>query len=511
MSFSRDSKLLVSINNNINGSNSSLLTIWNVESIYSNSFKDIKSKFYFDTVIYFLKFVPLFFYDKTCLELENLELLIIQSKNSIFLYDFVNDKKTNIFSTETNIYHIELSKNKNIISVIVKNLDNTSTLNVFEIFIRSIDEILIKNIMSKNYKNDIYSYFSNDSKLIIVVDYDSISILDLEKDELIYSINQINSRYSYDLISTLSSSNKYLSYSDVDGFQISIIDIESGLKVKELAQNSDYYNSILFINDKTFISSSSQDFIIWDLENMTADKIFGITEADCLAYNPIKNIIAYGTKKIKIFDLNLYKEILEIESNTQRINKITFIPEKELIAICSTDKKIKICNCLTGEQFLELTNHTDSVNDLFYLKENYSIISVGDDGFIIEHTLTTGKELNRIYLNDKIEIIEKNNNYFACVLKNHSIIIFNYNFEKIITLKNTSEVTDIKFIENNTLVSSHYDGMVKFWNIKTGTNSEFYSNHSLGISKIALNENIKFFITGGNDLRIKVWNYKSFP
>ncbi|MDZ8067685.1 MAG: WD40 repeat domain-containing protein [Nostoc sp. DedQUE08] len=98
-------------------------------------------------------------------------------------------------------------------------------------------------------------------------------------------------------------------------------------------------------------------------------------------------------KTLKVWDLEIGKEISSFTGHTDKINTIVVTPDDKLLISGSNDKTIKIWDLETGTELYTLIGHTDSVQAVALTPNGKQVISSSIDNTLKVWNLKTGQEI----------------------------------------------------------------------------------------------------------------------
>ena len=103
------------------------------------------------------------------------------------------------------------------------------------------------------------------------------------------------------------------------------------------------------------------------------------------------------TYKISIWDLKTFRQTISIPSHFKTIKQLLFVPERQYLISCSSDRNVKVWNCHRNYSFEKTLNHEDEVEAIEYIAADNVILSCGK--FKDIHCYDVNNGYNRTWLN----------------------------------------------------------------------------------------------------------------
>ncbi|MDZ8139915.1 MAG: WD40 repeat domain-containing protein, partial [Nostoc sp. DedQUE04] len=152
-------------------------------------------------------------------------------------------------------------------------------------------------------------------------------------------------------------------------------------------------------------------------------------------------------KTLKVWDLEIGKEISSFTGHTDKINTIVVTPDDKLLISGSSDKTIKVWNLETKQQIFIFEGHIEQITSIAVTPSGKRVISASEDKTIKVWSLTTGQELNTLIGHTK----KINNVIFApygrCVISgsdDQTIKVWNLETGKVLyTLKGHTDSVQV--------------------------------------------------------------------
>jgi WD40 repeat protein len=315
--------------------------------------------------------------------------------------------------------------------------------------------------------------FSPDDKLLAVASSENISLWDMRKKKKIYSFKGHSSTVN---CVKFSPDGNILASGSLDK-TIKLWDIKSKKELFSFSNNEFSIESLIFIDNKTLISTSSIDIKLWDIEKKELLKTIdsGMDGLENLDISSDRKYFALGGRILKVKDLEKNEIIFQSERDIRNmIESVKFSPDGEILASCSTDSTITLWNVKSRKKIAILKGHTDRVNDIEFSKDGLTLISTSEDKTI------------RFW--DLSNIQGKN---------------FTLKIDK-------SGTNDIKFSKTGHLFASasYWNNKVTLWDLDTLKEKIILKGHNDKVQKILFSNDEKNIISTANDGTIKIWDIK---
>jgi WD40 repeat protein len=139
---------------------------------------------------------------------------------------------------------------------------------------------------------------------------------------------------------------------------------------------------------------------------------------------------------------------------------------------CSSDMTIKEWDVEKGICLKTFRGHVDSVNKITLSWDEYYLVSGSKDGIILVWEIPTGMIINRIEAKKLVTALALTIDGTRIISGNHTGQIFVWDSKTGECLKTITDhlgwVSGISLLENeNMMITSSYDGTVKFWTLDT--------------------------------------------
>ncbi|HYX31830.1 MAG TPA: WD40 repeat domain-containing protein [Oligoflexus sp.] len=205
------------------------------------------------------------------------------------------------------------------------------------------------------------------------------------------------------------------------------------------------------------------------------------------------------------------KPAIRLEGSEESLTKVAISPQNVIIA--GTDKgNIKIWDSLhpNANTTRSLTGHTSSIKALAFIDDGSKLISGSDDQSLLIHDLHTGKIVKSFTLTSPIEALAVSpSGTFASAQKNGEIDLWDVH-----TLQHLGKLRDpigmllsIDItVDGSRIVTGASNGVVRFWNIRTGISITQQSGFGEKIKDVRWLPSEQAAITGSVDQTLRIWD-----
>ncbi|CAD8171940.1 unnamed protein product [Paramecium pentaurelia] len=264
---------------------------------------------------------------------------------------------------------------------------------------------------------------------------------------------------------------------------------------------------VLFKITSLLASGGNDNKII--IRNLQKESI--ITEIDIIS-KKLKNLVFsynndyialhFTTEFIQLNSGDKWTPLKGVNNLQEKITVFAFSFDQMMASVSSTDNKSQIIwlfNLKQKEKERKLKGHRDKINYLLFLSDKRSLISGGDDFFIMLWNYQTGELKGRVQkYTHKIQFlnISKNNRILGYYNQKKSISFIDLDaFQSVHQLKHPSkEISQILFSKDGLiLVSCNQSKNITLWDMKGGKQMrKIKEKHDNNVIQIAFTQNGKF-------------------
>lgn len=243
---------------------------------------------------------------------------------------------------------------------------------------------------------------------------------------------------------------------------------------------------------------------------------------DIAFYSGTSNLFATcGAEDIRIWDAKRYRELLRIRKDNLICNAIEFSPDGHSIVSAWNDNKIRAFQPESGKEMYEITNaHNLGVTALAITPSSRRIVSGGGEGQVrvwdLTLTVPYSQELRETMKEHKSQVscIKIKSNGLECVSSSEDGTVIIWDLERFVRLQMVMANTLFECVcyhpEEYQILTSGTDRKVVYWETYDGSQiRELDGSESGGINGLDIDSQGKFFVTGGIDTILNVWDYQA--
>ncbi|GAW79001.1 mitogen-activated protein kinase organizer 1 [Plasmodium gonderi] len=188
-------------------------------------------------------------------------------------------------------------------------------------------------------------------------------------------------------------------------------------------------------------------------------------------------------------DIDLtFKAAGKLSGHKACITKILFSNDENYIVSSSLDNTICLWNVNTHLHINTYKDvHKKGINDIALFRDNTKIFSAGNDAHIYLWDTLSNKILNRIYINDKVNVIKlSNNEKLLFCTKNNSVNVYDFR-ERDFKKKNTplqvlseakDSISDI-LVDDFEIYTCSIDNLLRLYDLRMGKILSYDMNSSI--------------------------------
>ncbi len=274
----------------------------------------------------------------------------------------------------------------------------------------------------------------------------------------------------------LSPDGKYLAKAKI-GDVVRIWDVESGQIISELRGHKKAVLSVAFTSAGNEIITGSADGTLKRWEVMTGREVQqyeGHREVVfyvALSEDNSKIISGSWDGSAKVWDLNSGDQLSHHVFENSSPYKIEFYKNDIYAFVANLDKTLNLYELDSKKIIREFVGHTNIIHGFDYSEEQ--LISVSWDGTVKSWNVNSGLQDWRHHLKRPLYAVDINNQGEKVAVAGETRVIHIYNSKDGHLLQKLeghhASVTNLKFSANDQrLVSSSEDGMIKIWDLESG-------------------------------------------
>lgn len=179
---------------------------------------------------------------------------------------------------------------------------------------------------------------------------------------------------------------------------------------------------------------------------------------------------------------------------------------------CGSDRAVIRIIPVSGEGVMyELTGHTDKIKALAFTPDNKELVSSGVDGKIIIWELESRKPELIITGNSPVNTLDVSGSgkYLVAASDSGSIYLWDMDTRTAINSLDTEKgsIRVVRFKDDKSYAVGYQTGLIEFRNVGEKRSYESVRAHSVRVTDIQFNEDLKQMASSGFDGLVKIWNY----
>ena len=223
----------------------------------------------------------------------------------------------------------------------------------------------------------------------------------------------------------------------------------------------------------------------------------------------------YGKMDAGIYDLTVSSDGKKIAaavgSGTQELAETLLDPhfaDSVIQQLLKMPRSVSIFDRETGKLDHILRGHQSGINAIALAPNGQFSVSASDDSTAIIWRLN-GDFAPLVFHKDKVNAaaISSDSKWIALTSDDSVATIWSDEGKKQAILKGaTDKLSDIGFIENNTIVTTDLGGLLRFWTVKGDTIRHIDVNNGMGLLSLRVSANKKFILVGDVDTSAFLYN-----
>ncbi len=238
-----------------------------------------------------------------------------------------------------------------------------------------------------------------------------------------------------------------------------------------------------------------------------------------LAFSPNGTLLAsgggLGDKKIKIWDVETWRELRTLTGNTHSVESVAFSPDGEYLVSGSYSSELKVWRTSDWVNIVNMTDHTGSVYWVSFSPDGKYLSSASwDDTVIIWDTSDWSKLETLTDHTDEIECSEfsPNGTLLATASTDKDVRIWDTTrWTSIKTLGHAEAVKGVNFSPNGSyLASCGTDNDVYVWDTSDWSLFKTLSGHTDQVIHASFSPDGRYLVSGSEDDSFIVWDTTSW-
>jgi WD40 repeat protein len=198
---------------------------------------------------------------------------------------------------------------------------------------------------------------------------------------------------------------------------------------------------------------------------------------------------------------------LKLLGHTKRIRSVKITPDAKIAVSTGDDKTIRIWEIDTGICIKVFQGHTDTVTSICISPDGKTAATVSFDKTLHIWDIQNGIDLNvGQFMSDNeyisIGLIQETDTSYLLDLLPGNI---RKRIKDCLDRKNLVKLS----LDGRTLITTGYDKLIRFWDIKTNQCIKIFSGHTAMINCISISNSGSYIATSDEDKTLRIWDLNS--
>jgi WD40 repeat protein len=317
-----------------------------------------------------------------------------------------------------------------------------------------------------------------------------------------------------------------------DAESVRLWDVSGSGPPQTLVGEQSFSGPLAFSADgKTLAGTRANRVVLWDTTTKTLHRFADghASRITCLAFSPDGKTVAAGDldRTIRLWDTKTGKERLRLNGHDTVLSAVVFVPGSRILVSADHDGTVCFWDADTGKRLKELPkSKLEEVALRLAVSHDGTLLAVagaprtwGSDSRAAVRVLeiATGKERFQVPMKHQFAqalAFAPDGKTLAGGIRLMGgsgfspIHLWDAATGKLLgSLRGHAGVTGVFFTpDGHTLISSGYDGAIRFWNVADGGERSDFHGHTWPISAVAYSPDGQLLATGSSDWTIGIWN-----
>lgn len=270
-------------------------------------------------------------------------------------------------------------------------------------------------------------------------------------------------------------------------------------------------------NYKGYLNQERNDGLNMSYSNWIDTKILQYVSMKAqVAISPDAKTIVKGNVDSSVFviDVESGRLIKKLKGHKKLVYRFEFSHDGKILATAGGDRYIILWNTSTWEEIGRLKGHVELIFDVKFSSDDKQITSSAWDGYVMQWDVKSLTRTNIIdtdnssvyslaYSPDDLYVLQNDLGKKNQLMEQDSRQVFGT------LVGHTNVVSQSLFTSNNQIVTSSWDGTVKFWDDGTNRLLAKHKEHKGAVLSLALAKETNSVYSGGIDGEIVVWDYQT--
>jgi WD40 repeat protein len=290
-------------------------------------------------------------------------------------------------------------------------------------------------------------------------------------------------------------------------------------ELRTLSGHSGYLCSVAFRPDGKQLASGGADGTIrfWDVASGECQRTLdGHAEwVHSVAFSPDGRFLASGGRDalVKLWDVSSGKQLKAFAADSELVKSVAYSPDGRLLASCGRDKVIRVWDIASGDALKTLGTDDFFTSSVVAFSSDSKQVFFGGDSLQL-WDIDTGQclrtfaghsdSVGAIALSHNGKWIASAGNY-----TDHTIRVWDIASGKALWKEEFTEnegAWSLVFAaEDAILVSGHFGGTIRYWDVKSKKALRTIQAHSQVVSALSADRSGHYLASGSWDKSIKLW------
>ena len=296
------------------------------------------------------------------------------------------------------------------------------------------------------------------------------------------------------------------------GIGVWLYNVQTGAEIVLLTGHTTSVNSIVYSPDgQTLASGSYSEIRLWNPSTQAHKTTFAHQRADSLAYSPDGRTLAVGRwRGVDLLNAQTGKRNLSLSGHTDSVGSLAFSPDGKKLASASSgwneDTAVRLWNARTGKLLRTLTGHAHGIHTLVFSPDGNTLVGGAFDDTLRVWDANTGQNTRTLQEWSRSVAYSPDGRKIA-IAQGSDLLLLNPNtgvLQQTFSGHTNSLISLVFSSDSNTLVSSSWDGTIRFWNVGTSSLRLTIEGHfNFGGIALAPNGNL---IATASERNVFLWN-----